>query len=266
MNPKEIVRLTKDYVLSKSQNDLERLDYYLNEWKYRKPDSIKKLYRNLLMHAQNRRGMPYSIGNIDNLGQFLFDFNPSEIYINYATWSQLFLQIEQNYSPPGRMEINNSKNYWVIYTKSIISSAKFLSKFNSYQEFESYVNQFVIEDNLDLRIALPLLLSEELFGFRFALSCDFIKENVSPKFIKPDVHIKEIFAALEICHDSDSDFDVFRKVIKFANDAGEEPYFVDKLFWIVGSKSYYKSSKYPVEKKIKTSKLELINLLKEEAR
>jgi len=266
MKPKEIVELTRNYVLSKSQNDKEKLEYYLSEWKYRKPDTIKQLYRNLLMHAQNRQGMPNSIGNIDNLAPFLFDFDPKEVYNHYDGWRSLFVQIENNYTPPGRMEIKNSRNYWVIYSKSIISTAKFLSKFNTFKEFEEYINQFVLEENIDLRIALPLLLSEELFGFRFALSCDFIKENVSPKFIKPDVHIKDVFVAIGICNKYDSDFDVFRKVVEFANDAEKEPYWIDKLFWLVGSGTYYQSAKYPLEEKIRTSKKQLIELLKKEAR
>lgn len=136
--------------------------------------------------------MPNSIGEIDYLAPFLFEFDPKEVYNQYDGWRSLFVQIEQNYTPPGKMEINNSENYWVIYTKSIISASKFLSKFNSFKEFEEYINQFVLQENIDLRIALPLLLSEELSGFGFALSCDFKKENVSPKFIKPDVHIKNV--------------------------------------------------------------------------
>lgn len=265
MEPKEIVNVTRNYVLSKSQNDVDKLEYYLNEWKYRKPYTIKQLYRNLLMHAQNRRGMINSIGNIDKLAPFLFDFDPKEVYKQYDGWQSLFVQIKDNYKPPGRMEIDNSRNYWVIYSKSIISTAKFLSKFYSLNEFEEYVNQFVLEENIDLRIALPLLLSEELFGFKFALSCDFIKENVSPKFIKPDVHIKDVFVAIGICLKSDSDIDVFRKVVKFAHDVEKEPYWIDKLFWLVGSGTYYQSEKYPLTEKIRTSKKQLIELLKKDA-
>lgn len=266
MDPKKIVELTKKYVLSRSQSNVEKLEYYLNEWKYRKPYTINQLFRNLLMHAQNRQGMPNSIGNIDKLSTFLFEFDPKEVYNNYGGWRDLFIKIEKNYTPPGRMEIDNPRNYWVIYSKSIISTAKFLSKFNTFTEFEAYINQFILEDNIDLRIALPLLLSEELFGFRFALSCDFIKENVSPKFIKPDVHIRDVFVAIDLCKVSDSDFDIFRKVVKFANDAEKEPYWIDKLFWLVGSKTFYSSAKYPVEEKINTSKKELIELLKKEAK
>ena len=114
MKLKEIVELTRNYVLGKSQNDIEKLEYYLNEWKYRKPDTIKQLYRNLLMHAQNRQGMPNSIGNIDKLSPFLFEFNPKEVHKHYNGWRSLFVQIENNYTPPGRMEIDNSRNYLVI--------------------------------------------------------------------------------------------------------------------------------------------------------
>jgi hypothetical protein len=262
VNPSKVVELTEKYVLSKSQNNQEKLDYYLNEWKYRKPNSIRELYRNLLMHAQNRQGMPNSIGDIDKLKDLLFNFDPKLVSKNYTDWQDLFIKIQNSYEPPGRMEIDNSRNLWVVYSKSILSTSKFLSRFESLTQFEEYVDQFISTNNVDLRIALPLLLSEELFGFGFALSCDFIKENVSPEFVKPDVHIKDIFIGIDICSESDTDFVVFRKIINFSKDTGKKPYWIDKLFWLVGSKTYYVNDRYSKSEKINTSKKELIELLK----
>ena len=260
----KIVDITYNYVLERSQNNKEKLDYYLNEWKYRKPKDLQSLYRNLLMHAQNRRGMPNSIGNIDNLKDVLFNFEPHLIDEAYSSWRELFLKIQQSHKPQSRMEIGNPKNYWVVYTKSILSTSKFLCRFADLEEFEQYVNQFVSKNNVDLRIALPLLLSEELFGF--ALACDFIKENVSPEFVKPDVHIKDIFIGINICSESDSDFEVFRKIVSFSESVEKKPYWIDKLFWLVGSKRYYSTTEYEFMERIETSKSELIKLLLENVR
>jgi len=266
MNHKKIAEITKNYVLAKSNGNSTKLEYYLNEWKYRKPNNISELYRNLLMHAQNRQGMPNSIGDIENLRKFLFDFEPKKVYNSYEDWTELFNTINNDYTPPGRMVIDNPRSYWVIFTKSMLSTSKFLSKFDNLKSFEKYVNQFVRSDNIDLRVSLPLLISEELFGFRFALACDFIKENISPEFVKPDVHIKDIFEGIGICKANDSDFEVFRKVVEFAGFVDKKPYWIDKLFWLVGSKTFYRNEKYSQEEKIKTSKKELIEILKNEAR
>jgi len=258
---RQIVDQTYEYVLEKSHGNREKLDYYLTEWQFRKPKNIQELYRNLLETAKNRQGMPQSIGDVSKLREILFDFNPKEIYNSYNNWEELFYKIQADYSPPGRMEISNSRNYWVIYTKSIISTSKFLSRFETLDSFTKYVNQFVTSDNIDLRISLPLLLGEELFGFRFTLACDFIKENVSPKFVKPDVHINDIFKGIGVCQPNDSDFEVFRKLIYFSEIVNKEPYWVDKLFWLVGHKEFYENKKYLKPEKIKTDKNELIRLL-----
>ena len=217
------------------------------------------------MHAQNRQGMPNTIGDIENLRGFLYDFNPKDVSNNYNSWQEIFTEIKSNYSPPGRMDINNARSYWVIFSKSILSISNYLSRFDDLKDFEKYVNQFVQSDNIDLRVALPLLLGEEIFGFRFALACDFIKENVSPEFVKPDVHIKDIFVGIGICESDDSDFEVFRKVVRFSKLVNKKPYWIDKLFWLVGSNTFYESLNYPIEQIINTSKQELIQLIKKEA-
>ena len=257
----QIVDQTYEYVLEKSHGNREKLDYYLTEWQFRKPKNIQELYRNLLETAKNRQGMPHAIGDVSKLREILFDFNPKEIYNSYNNWEELFSKVQANYTPPGRMEKDNPWNYWVIFTKSIISTSKFMSKFNNIDSFNKYVNQFVNADNIDLRISLPLLLGEELFGFRFALACDFIKENISPEFVKPDVQIKFIFKGIGICQPNDSDFEVFRKLIYFSEIVNKEPYWVDKLFWLVGSGKFYENKKYLKPEIIKTDKNELIRLL-----
>jgi len=92
----------------------------------------------------------------------------------------------------------NNKSHWVIYCKSVISIAEFLSAYKSLDEFQKFVDGFLTNEHS--KLALPLLLSEEIFGFGFALACDFLKENVSPQFIKPDTHINYIAQGLgKVC-------------------------------------------------------------------
>ena len=263
LNPQEIALAAEKYLLKKINNDDERLNYYLNHWRYSKPKNMQALFRNMIEHAQNRQGMPNSIGNIDNLKPLLFGFDPKKILKNYNSWEEIFDKIKVNYLPPGRMIRTNNKNYWVIYCKSILSVAKYLSRFSNFDNYKEYVNQFINKDNPDLRIALPLILKEEIFGFQFALACDFIKENISPEFIKPDTHINDIFRGIGICDYDDTDYDIYRKVISFSQKAEKQPYWIDKLFWLIGSGEFYKTEKYPQSMKFKSSKEEFIGIINE---
>lgn len=257
MNKMKLFEFGKEYLLRRQEITEEVLEHYLTLWKIRRPNTMNELCRNMIDHAQNRRGMPNSIGETENLRKILFDFEPDKIKLNFENWTVLFNTINSTYTPPGRMEINNPHNYWVVFCKSIISISDYLSRFDSFDNYKKYFGTF-ISDNPDIRLAFPLILKEEIFGYKFALACDFTKENVSPKFIKPDTHIKDIFVGVGLCNENDNDFNVFRKVINYCTEIKEEPYAVDRLFWLIGSGKLFKTPSRQREVMFKTSKFEFI--------
>jgi hypothetical protein len=134
------------------------------------------------------------------------------------------------------MDITNNRSHWVIYCKSAVSIAEFLESYGNIDEFYKFTNSFLLNEHT--KLALPLLISAEVFGFGFALACDFIKDNVSPDFVKPDVHINEIAFGLGISQ-SKNDFDVFKDMIRFCQSINQKPCEVDKLFWLIGSGDFY---------------------------
>ena len=256
MKEKAIVKLAKEYLLSFHEVSEDMLERQLNEWKERRPSSIEELFQAFLLHAQNRQGMPNSIGEIKKLASLLFDFNPILTAERYKTWESLFDAIvDSDYTPPGRMEKENNKNYWVIYCKSIISISNFLSSYRDIDEFNKFVEGFYTNEYS--RLALPLLFEKELFGFGFALACDFLKESGYPEFIKPDTHIKDIAQGIGITSAS-SDYRIFKDVVAFCQRAEVLPYEVDKLFWLVGSGRFYLFNI-----KVNSSKWDFIELIKQ---
>ena len=89
------------------------------------------------------------------------------------------------------------------------------------------------------RAALPMLLSQEIDGFGFALACDFLKELGFRTFAKPDVHVKAIVKGLGLSSENANDYAVFKAVVRIAANCGQTPYNVDKLLWLVGSGLFY---------------------------
>lgn len=233
----EYYNKAKEYLLSFDSVSEEMLDAHLSEWKLKRPKTIQELFRSFLMHAKNRQGMPNSIGNIEELFPMLFGFDHNEVNKKYNNWESLFDAIyESSYSPPGRMIKSNNRSHWVIYCKSIISIAEFLVAYKGLDQFNKFVNGFLT--NEQSKLALPLLLAEEIFGFGFALACDFLKENVSPEFIKPDTHINYIAQGLGITKSKD-DYQIFKDVESYCSRISVLPYEVDKVFWLVGSGDFY---------------------------
>lgn len=251
----EYYEKAKEYLLSFDEISVDMLNAHVNEWKSRKPKSISELFIALLNHVKNRQGMPNSIGDIKNLSSILCDFDHNQVVEKYGGWESVFDSIKQSdYSPPGRMDRENNKSHWVIYCKAIISIAEFLSAYKSLEEFQKFVHGFLT--NEQSKLALPLLLSEEIFGLGFALACDFLKENVSPEFIKPDTHINELAQRLGITKSKHA-YKIFKDVISYCNRIEVLPYEVDKIFWLIGSGKFYL---YNIE--IKTSKDQFIAMVR----
>lgn len=227
---------------------------YLTLWEDQRAESLPALYRGFLKAAYNRQGMRHSIGDLDALESLLYGFSPGSIDEAYESWEEFFLAVEQSteVSPPGRMEKDNPRNYWVQYSKSVVSGAPFFAQFDDIDAYSEFVADFYA--NTHTRYALPLLLSERIHGLGFALACDFLKENGYPKFAKPDVHVKDLFQGLGLT-DGTSDYEVFVDVVRFADEIDREPYEVDKLFWLVGSGRFYREDP---ELRVSTDKQEFI--------
>jgi len=256
MNEIDYFEQGKLYLLEFDGISEEMIDAQLNAWKDQKVSSLPEVYKALLNHAKNRRGMPNSIGKIENIEHLLFSFDHKKVLEAYPAWDALFDSINEDpYTPPGRMEKSNNKNLWVVYCKAIISAAEFLIQFETYKDFESFTKPFWASEYT--KLSLPLLLSTKIFGLGFALACDFIKENISPEFLKPDTHIRDIAQGLGITKSS-NDFIVYRDVEGYCRRVGKIPYEVDKLFWLIGSGKFYI---FGVE--VKTNKKKFIAKMKE---
>lgn len=259
MEKRQIFEKAKAYLLQQGEGVIthEILEAQIHFSEDNKPKTMDGLYKKMLEHAKNRQQMPNVIGDINELEEHLFKFSPNDILQHYHKWEDVFNAIDRsNYSPHGSMNKNNKRSLWVQFSKSIISIAKFLSRFEKIEDFNKYIDLFLKTE--DTRAALALLLGTEIHGYGFALACDFLKENVSPEYVKPDVHIKYIFTKLGISKkSSDMDWQIYRDAIAFAQEIGEKPYTVDKVFWLVGSGNFYN-----VQKTIRVSTKKFIESIK----
>ena len=191
--------------------------------------------------------MPNSIGDVERLREVFFGFDPTQVAAKCKTHKDILDRIaEKRVSTAGIVDPVNQRSHWVIYAKAALSAAKFLRDFPTVQSFHKFVQSFYI--NHHSRLALPLLLKEELFGFGFALACDFLKESGYEGFVKPDTHLNDICRAAGITT-AESDFGVFKDVVAYCTEHGLVPYEFDKLIWLVGSGNFYLTNqKLPVNK------------------
>lgn len=204
---------------------------------------VKKKYKSkndilfgLLLSLQNKQ-MSKNVIGLENkkkrliFDKLLFEYNCDEILKHY-TEEELLNKFIENFTINN---IESPRNLWRAYTKSIISACKFVNSFDSIKDFDVFVNRFNYNEMSSA--ALPMLLEKEIFGLGFPLACDFLKELGYLEYPKPDVHIKDIFVAFDLCENND--YSAYKAVIEMANIVNDSAYNVDKIFWLIGSGNYY---------------------------
>ncbi len=244
----EAVRFLKNKV----ENEI--LKKHLEHYHTYRPKSLEDVFKKMVETLKNRQGFVNYIAPTEELCSIMFDFNPKKVLEKYFDWKQLFNQLKKKFSEKYIMDINENRNSWVLFSKGIISCAKFISNFNDFHQFDEFVQSFFFNE---FTIAsLPMLLEKEIFGYGFALACDLLKELGYVQYGKPDTHIKKIFNELEIVNSND-DFEVFKKIVKIGLIVNEDPVIVDKVFWLIGSGKFHFSK---IE--IGSQKREFINHIK----
>jgi hypothetical protein len=216
-----------------------------------------EVFHRLLLSARNRNMMATVIPDalVDSLGPVLGGFDPVEVTTRFTSPDLLLDTIIREIRPAGKLRRARAA-LWPLFSRATLSGAQFLSQFADGAEFLAWVQTF--DDDPRKRAALPLLLSQEVNGFGFALACDFLKELGFFNFAKPDVHVKAIITGLHLVNDSPNDYLVFKAVARIAEHCGRTPYDVDKTFWLVGSGYFYDHRSLGRDGRVKTDRDEFI--------
>ncbi|NLC92832.1 MAG: hypothetical protein GX677_05125 [Treponema sp.] len=218
--------------------------------KYANPEenvsSLNNIYERMLSSAQSQNMYPKVIGasinGVHNLGKVLDDFNVKYVIDNYEEKEDLLLNnIENILKPKGQIR-RDSKSLWPKYCKTIVSTAKFLNQFKNHIDFVQWINNFY-NDEKSIAI-LPFLISTEVYGFGFALVCDFLKDLGYVNYGKPDVHIKDILFGFGFIKENDSDYNVLKTMIKMSKDAEVTCFEFDRILWLIGSGNFYNHTEF----------------------
>ncbi len=232
--------LAKSYLPNLGQKDITAnlIEKYLNPLSLNpKPTSKQGIYQRILESAQNanmKAGViGRAIGGVSKLSVVLEDFNPEAVLNKYGTgWESILDDIVRQLQPRGEIR-RTPKSIWPHYCQTILSAANFVQQFASADDFFSWVDFFDKDDRA--RGSLPMLLSREIEGFGFALSCDFLKELGYVNFPKPDVHLRDIFSSLNLCQAKADDYQLFKAIIRLAGHANVSAYNADKIFWLIAA-------------------------------
>jgi hypothetical protein len=255
--------LAKSYLPSRNIAGVtaDLIEKYLNPLTLNpKPTSKKDIYHRILESAQNanmKAGViGRSIGGVEKLALVLEGFNPGAVLDKYGgNWEAVLRDIVEMLEPRGKIR-TTPLSIWPRYCQTILSAARFMAQFSSASDFFSWVDFFDRDERA--RASLPMLLSQEIEGVGFALSCDFLKEMGYINFPKPDRHLRDIFTDLRLCQDKADDYQLFKAIVRVAGHAGVSAYNADKVFWLIGSGDLYRDLHIGKQGKIGSHKGEFI--------
>lgn len=264
---KQIYLLAKNYLPNLGINGVtsELIEKYLNPFTINpKPTSKQGIYQRILESAQNanmKAGViGKAIGGVEKLSIILDNFTPNSVLNKYnGNYEVILDDIVKQLNPRGEIR-RTPRSIWPLYCQTILSAANFIEQFTSADDFYKWVDFFDKDDRA--RASLPMLLSCEIAGFGFALSCDFLKELGYVNFSKPDVHLRDIFTSLSLCPIKTDDYQLFKAIVRLAGNAGVSAYNADKVFWLIGSGYFYDDSQIGNKGRIGSKKQEFINYAK----
>ena len=254
---KKFYNVSYDFLLEILPEEIDKDDlgkkYFNPKSKF---NTLEDLFERMIISAQNYQRMPNVINFKDKkekIKQLLFDYNLLEI--SKISRDDLYTKFQKEFKLQKTAK-NIKYDSWYKWSQSVIDSAKFLASFKDINDFKNFVDLF--QYNIQTKTALPLLISTKLFGFRFPLACDFLKEIGYTDYPKPDVHIKDIVKVLlkiELGTEI-SDISAYEIIIDIATKSNVSPYKLDKILWLICSGKFYEH-----DIKIKSNKEEFINRL-----
>lgn len=213
-----------------------------------KAKSLEEIFHRLIGSLQNRNMMPSVIQywNKDR-GPIIRDF-VTERYLKksdvpYPTDENalvLYTDIKQKLQKEKitiKEKDDKPSKLWLVWCKGILSAARFLNQFADISELHACFTR--LYDDSRTRSVLPAMLAMEIDGMQFTLACDFLKE-CGYDYPKPDVHITDVFE--EICGTRDT-YQIYKKVIEYAEALKISAFQFDKMIWLVCSGGFYLEGK-----------------------
>lgn len=242
----DLYQFAYEFLLSKPGITKELIEAHLIP-EYDKPNNLNDIFKRLCYTAQNKqmsnKVIGNSIGGVDTLKKVLFNFNPKLVAANFSKSEseKLLDEIISTINPKGQIR-RTSRSIWPQFCQSVIDSAHFLNAFKDTESFYNWADGFANDEKT--KAALPLLISIEVSGIGFPLACDFLKEIGYINFGKPDVHLKEVFKALNLIDPNEKstikqDYQTIKCIDKIAIESNTTSFKVDKIFWLIGSGNFY---------------------------
>ncbi|MBZ0293641.1 MAG: hypothetical protein K8L99_13825 [Anaerolineae bacterium] len=253
-----LYRLTRHYIENVMlERKLSITPYLQPNYKIGQFQTLNEIYDHLLNHARNRGSGSGGVNNIfgengdtstekqkeryQQVRELLCDFDPRAIAAQWDIY-KLFAALQKR---PFQLREPTVPCY--SFCRTIISGAQYLRKFDTAKAFYDHFEPLGTKLGDEGEKRAQQELSWAISGYGSALPLDFLKELGFTNFVKPDVHTMDICHRLDLARSNTDGQGTIKAMKQIALDAGETPYSLDRMFWLVGSGNFWDLPEVPVE-------------------
>lgn len=230
---KEFFQFALQYLEQMTPETINLAPYYTGNEKY--ATDLEMVFEVFIISAQSYQRMPNTIKyeeRREKIKKILSGFDYKKVAkMEYGKLKDAFIKAFDPENPSKDSPLNS----WYKWSLAIIDTARYLTKFQTIEEFRDYVERFNFEP--DARMALAMMISSKIQYFGFALACNALKEVGYEEFCKPDVHVIEICSAY--AKQELNQYETFTLIGQIAKDNNTTPYKVDKVLWLISSGDFY---------------------------
>lgn len=138
-----------------------------------------------------------------------------------------------------------SNNAYKKVKENVCCTAEYLSKFKNVTEMYAYFDSFDSTKKAE-RDKLIRIIADKIKWWGTALVPNWLKDIGMSNYSKPDEHVIYIISNLGLS--SDNEYDVMEAVFRIAEDYKSidreaSAFKLDRLFWLIGSKSHFYNHK-----------------------
>ncbi len=239
-NSKELYKKAEEYLAKITPKDFGLEKYYKPSHYKKEGESLGYIYERFLISAQNRRYWSTSIKFVENkdaIKKILRDFDVKQI-------ADMKLEDIQEQFESSSLKHKNKDGkitnhvVWNKFARSALETAQYLNKnFKCADEFRNCVESKI--DDCESRIEfIKSLEKEHIYGLKFALLCDAMKELGYENFSKPDNQMIGLLFALGFTK-SEEQIETFRAMDKIASDCGVTPFKLDRMLWLCCTQDFF---------------------------
>lgn len=223
------------------------------------PLSFESILEELASSLQTGQALPRVIKFLQRrnaLKEIFFNYDRNQLKI--ADLNTLHERCKHEFYPDSRDWNETVSKRWEDYIEGMINGAVILSRFNTVNEFISAINNFSsfnkehfsfddYQGNKKTTSCARIINGRDdtrkwkIKGMGKELACNFLKELGLPDYVKPDVHIQDVFSDLGLCSHDDRECLEVGKML--AKECGVSAYVFDRVIWLCCSGHYYRD--YP---------------------